>query len=116
VGLPPFLDHFRNPRGVGALEHPTHTGAAEDAHCGDRIEVDLRVESGRIVDARCRVRGCAASIAAASALAESLPGREAGPGALAGKVVVRLLGGIPPGRRHALDLVEAALKSAFPPQ
>lgn len=68
------IEHFRNPRNRGALELPT--GEAEGANplCGDRIRVQVRVDHGRVVEARFSADACALCIAGASMLTEGVRG------------------------------------------
>ncbi|HXP92675.1 MAG TPA: SUF system NifU family Fe-S cluster assembly protein [Candidatus Binatia bacterium] len=70
-----ILDHYRNPRNFGHLEHAD--AAAEDLNplCGDKIRVELQVRDGKIEDVRFTGKGCAISQASMSMLTESLRGR-----------------------------------------
>jgi nitrogen fixation NifU-like protein len=71
-----ILDHYRNPRNFGHLDHPT--AQAEDLNplCGDKIAMELSVGSdGKIDDVRFSGKGCAISQASASMLTESLKGK-----------------------------------------
>jgi len=70
-----LLDHFQNPRNVGELPLPAVTVEASNPACGDILRLSARVEDGRVAEARYKVRGCTASIAAGSALTEWLEGR-----------------------------------------
>jgi nitrogen fixation NifU-like protein len=107
-----FLDHLTKPRNQGRLEAPTHRGEAQDPVCGDRLALDLRVEGGVVREARFRVLGCPGSIAAGSALASLLPGREAAEAAVRAAEIEALLGGVPAAKRHALRLATEALRCA----
>ncbi|MFI5272439.1 MAG: Fe-S cluster assembly sulfur transfer protein SufU [Ktedonobacterales bacterium] len=69
-----ILDHFREPRNHGALEHPDLAAADTNPLCGDRIEMDLNVRDGRVAEVRFRGRGCAISQASASMLTEQIEG------------------------------------------
>jgi nitrogen fixation NifU-like protein len=71
-----ILDHYRNPRNFGHLDHPT--AVAEDLNplCGDKIQMELSVGTdGKIDDVRFSGKGCAISQASASMLTESLKGK-----------------------------------------
>jgi nitrogen fixation NifU-like protein len=71
-----ILDHYRNPRNFGHLDHPT--AKAEDLNplCGDKIAMELSVGAdGKIDDVRFSGKGCAISQASASMLTESLKGK-----------------------------------------
>jgi nitrogen fixation NifU-like protein len=71
-----ILDHYRNPRNFGHLDHPT--AKAEDLNplCGDKIAMELSVGAdGKIDDVRFSGKGCAISQASASMLTETLKGK-----------------------------------------
>jgi nitrogen fixation NifU-like protein len=70
-----LLDHFQNPRNVGELAPPALTVEVSNPACGDILRLSARVEGERVAEARYKVRGCTASIAAGSALTEWLTGR-----------------------------------------
>jgi NifU-like protein involved in Fe-S cluster formation len=108
-----FLDHLVRPRLQGALDAPTHRGAAEDPACGDRLALDLLVARGVVTDARFRVLGCPGSIAVGSALATLLVGRPARPDAVPAADLETEVGGVPPAKRHALRLAADALAVAL---
>ena len=70
-----ILEHYRNPRNYGKLEHPdVH---AEDANplCGDQLGMDLQVEGDVVKEVRFQGRGCAISQSAASMLSEMIEGK-----------------------------------------
>jgi nitrogen fixation NifU-like protein len=70
-----ILDHYRNPRNFGHLDHPT--AVAEDLNplCGDKIQMELLVDDAGVVnDVRFSGKGCAISQASASMLTESIKG------------------------------------------
>jgi NifU-like protein len=110
---PSFLDHLARPRGQGRLERATHRADASEEACGDRLELDLAVAQGAIVEARFRAQGCPGAIAVGSALASLLPGRPARAGAVTPQEIEAALGGVPPAKRHALRLATLVLRRAF---
>ncbi|MFO0931552.1 MAG: iron-sulfur cluster assembly scaffold protein [Planctomycetota bacterium] len=112
-GSPAYLDHARAPRAVGEVARTTHAADVEDAVCGDRLALSLRVEGGAVVEARQRVTGCHGAVAAGSALATLLPGREARPDAVTAADLDAALGGVPGAKRHALRLATDALRAAL---
>ena len=69
-----ILDHYREPRNHGTLEHPDIHAADTNPLCGDRIELDLLVADGRVSEVRFSGRGCAISQASASMLTEKIEG------------------------------------------
>ena len=69
-----ILEHFREPRHHGKLEQPDIHSADTNPLCGDRVEIDLRVQDDRVTDVAFQGRGCAISQASASMLTERIEG------------------------------------------
>ena len=69
-----ILDHYKNPRNYGRLEHADITHEENNPLCGDVVGMDFRVKDGVIQDIRFHGRGCAISQASASLLTERLKG------------------------------------------
>lgn len=69
-----ILDHYRNPRCHGTIEHPTHQARALNASCGDKLQMDIVVKNDIIEEVRFSGVGCAISQASASLLSESVQG------------------------------------------
>ena len=108
-----LIDHFRNPRNAGMMRDPDGVGEAEDRECMDLARVYLRIRGGRVVEARFQTYGCGPTIAASSAGTELIAGMalseiEQLP---AGRVEAAV-GGLPDDRRHAAEVVSAAIRAA----
>ncbi|HVH63750.1 MAG TPA: SUF system NifU family Fe-S cluster assembly protein [Candidatus Dormibacteraeota bacterium] len=69
-----ILDHYKNPRNFGRLEHPDISHEEDNPLCGDVVGMDFRVKDDVIEDIRFHGRGCAISQASASLLTERLKG------------------------------------------
>ncbi|MBM3976912.1 MAG: iron-sulfur cluster assembly scaffold protein [Planctomycetes bacterium] len=114
--LPAALElAFRSPRHGGGLVAADARGRAANAACGDELELEFQVRDGRITAAGFRVRGCSGLIACAELLCVDLEGRSCADARgydLAARVSE--LGGLPPARRHALEVCRRALEQAFP--
>lgn len=108
-----LIDHFRHPRNVGMMRDPDGVGEDEYRECGDVVRFYLRVRDGGVAEVRFQTYGCGPTIAAASAgseLAMGLsPERLLG---LSGAEVEAVLDGLPDERRHAAEVVAAALHAA----
>lgn len=70
-----LLDHYRHPRNEGHLESADLAAEEYNPLCGDRVQIEARVNAGRIVETRFSGRGCALCLGAASILTEYLAGR-----------------------------------------
>jgi nitrogen fixation NifU-like protein len=69
-----ILDHYRDPRNHGHLDHPDRSCAETNPLCGDRIEMELRLNGNHVAEVRFDGRGCAISQASASMLTERVEG------------------------------------------
>lgn len=112
-----LLDHFQNPRNVGELPPPAVAVEISNPACGDILRLSVRFESDRVVEARYKVRGCTASIAAGSALTEWICGKTRTElASLQTSVLEEAVGGLAPESKHAavlcLDGVKALLRRA----
>jgi nitrogen fixation NifU-like protein len=115
-----LLDHFRAPRHVGELPPPAITVEVSNPACGDILRLGAEFEGDRVLAARYRVRGCTASIAAGSVLAELVTGlTRAELAAISAADIDDRLGGLPAASKHAaalcVDGVKALLKAAQGP-
>lgn len=68
------LAHNRAPNHCGCLADATHRGDAENALCGDRLHVDLRVQGEQVTAAMFDGESCAITTASASMLMGALIG------------------------------------------
>jgi len=111
-----LIDHFQNPRNVGELAPPAVTVEVSNPACGDILRLAVLFEEGQVREARYKVRGCTASIAAGSALTEWMLGKtRAELAAFDVAVIDDAVGGLPAASRHAAvlcgDGVKAILRS-----
>jgi len=109
------IEHLVCPRHVGEVPDPSGVGKSGDAACGDVACFSVRIEGNILTDIRYKVYGCAACIAAGSALAELVDGEPLlGAARVSKEDVQQALGGpLPFGKEHALTLVLDALHKAF---
>src|SRR5437763_8607124 len=70
-----LLEHYRNPRNYGTLEHPTVHAEDSNPLCGDQLAIDLLIDGDRVAEVRFKGRGCAISQASASMLSEMIEGK-----------------------------------------
>jgi nitrogen fixation protein NifU and related proteins len=99
------LDHFRNPRNAGELPGATATVEVSNPVCGDILKLSIRVENGRITEARFLCRGCTTSIACASLLTERLTGcTPAAARNISADSISQALGGLAPATFHGAQL------------
>jgi nitrogen fixation protein NifU and related proteins len=109
------LDHFQNPRNAGEVPAPDASAQIENPACGDILQLSLRTQDGRIVEARFRAKGCVPAMACGSALTELIQGKTIEEVRQLRKAdLIRLVGGLPEASSHAghlaMDTLAAVLK------
>jgi len=73
------LDHSRNPRHFGRLDHATHYADGINPLCGDKLRLYLDVDDdGLIRSTAFEGSGCAISVASASLLTDAITGLPVG--------------------------------------
>jgi nitrogen fixation protein NifU and related proteins len=108
------MDHFLNPRNLGDLKDADGVGEVGAAACGDIMKISLKIEDGRIKDARFKTFGCGSAIASSSMATELIKGRTIEEALhFSNQEVVSALGGLPPVKIHCSVLAEEALKAAL---
>src|SRR5215211_3847463 len=112
---PQVVDHLVRPRNAGEISDPSGRGESGDAACGDIANFTVGISDNLIEEVRYKVYGCAACIAAGSALSELVDGKHIIEAARVSKTDIEgALGGpLPLGKEHALTLVLDALHKAF---
>jgi nitrogen fixation NifU-like protein len=109
-----ILEHFRNPHNAGNLADPSAVGEVTNPVCGDTMRLSMRIQDGRVAEARFKTQGCVASIAAGSVLTDLLSNRTLGE--VREITALRIsgeLGELPPATMHAAELAMDALNAVF---
>ncbi|MFB6467517.1 Fe-S cluster assembly sulfur transfer protein SufU [Cytobacillus sp. Hz8] len=70
-----IMDHYKNPRNKGVLEGDTLTINMNNPTCGDRIQLSLKVEEGKVTDAKFEGEGCSISLSSASMMTQAIKGK-----------------------------------------
>jgi nitrogen fixation NifU-like protein len=109
-----ILEHFRNPHNTGNLAEPISVAEVANPVCGDTMRLSVRVQDGRVAEARFKTQGCVASIAAGSVLTDLLANRSL-PEAreITASRISEELGGLPPATMHAAELAMDALTAVL---
>ena len=70
-----IIDHNRNPRNFGKLDDADRVGEGYNPLCGDRLNLYVKLDDGRISDLHFDGSGCAISVASASLMTDALKGK-----------------------------------------
>lgn len=71
-----IMDHYKNPRNKGKLEEDSITIDMNNPTCGDRIHLTIKVEDGKVADAKFDGEGCSISMASASMMTQAVKGMD----------------------------------------
>ena len=109
------LDHYNNPRNVGALDKGAKevgTGVVGAPECGDVMKLQIEVDGDRIVDAKFKTFGCGSAIASSSLATEWVKGKTLDEAlSIQNTEIVEELS-LPPVKIHCSVLAEDAIKAA----
>jgi nitrogen fixation NifU-like protein len=67
-----IIDHSKRPRNRGVLAQATHSAEGYNPLCGDKLNLQLKLEDGHITEIRFEGGGCAISTASASLMTEAI--------------------------------------------
>lgn len=108
------MEHFTNPRNMGEIPDADAIADVGNPACGDMMRLYLKIEDGKIVDAKFKTFGCGAAIASSSMLTELIKGKTVEEAAaITNQKVVDALDGLPPVKRHCSVMAEEALANAL---
>ncbi|MFM9914012.1 MAG: Fe-S cluster assembly scaffold IscU [Methylophilaceae bacterium] len=111
------LDHYENPRNVGALDkNDDHvgTGMVGAPACGDVMKLQIRVnDAGIIEDAKFKTYGCGSAIASSSLVTEWLKGKNLDQAMTIKNSDIAEELALPPVKIHCSVLAEDAIKAAI---
>jgi nitrogen fixation NifU-like protein len=71
-----IMDHYKNPRNKGSLDQDSITVDMNNPTCGDRIHLTLKIEDGKVAEAKFDGEGCSISMASASMMTQAVKGLE----------------------------------------
>ncbi len=111
------IDHYENPRNVGAFakDDPTvATGMVGAPACGDVMKLQIKVnDQGIIEDAKFKTYGCGSAIASSSLVTEWVQGKSLDEAAQIKNTDIAQELALPPVKIHCSILAEDAIKAAI---
>jgi len=111
------VDHYENPRNVGALDKEDEsvgTGLVGAPACGDVMKLQIRVdEAGVIEDAKFKTFGCGSAIASSSLVTEWVKGKTLDQAETIRNTQIAEELALPPVKIHCSVLAEDAIKAAI---
>lgn len=71
-----IMDHYKNPRNRGSLQDGNLTVDMNNPTCGDRIHLTMKLDNGKVADAKFEGEGCSISMASASMMTQAIIGQD----------------------------------------
>ena len=110
------LDHYENPRNVGAFDKGDDdigTGMVGAPACGDVMKLQIKVnDQGLIEDAKFKTYGCGSAIASSSLVTEWVKGKTLDQALEIKNTAIAEELALPPVKIHCSILAEDAIKAA----
>lgn len=108
------MEHFLNPKNVGEMDNPDGSGIYGSPVCGDMMQIQIKVEDEKIVDAKFKTFGCGSAIASSSMATSMIIGKTIEEALeITNKMIIDELGGLPPVKVHCSVLADRAIKNAI---
>jgi nitrogen fixation NifU-like protein len=112
-----LLEHYENPRNVGALDKSDQnvgTGLVGAPACGDVMKLQIKVgKDGIIEDAKFKTFGCGSAIASSSLATEWVKGKTLDEAETIKNTMIAQHLSLPPVKIHCSVLAEDAIKAAI---
>lgn len=115
------VEHAKHPRNMGSMKNPDALGIA-GGPCGDETEFFIKIgkkKEGKkevefIEDIKFETMGCAAAIATASMVTETVKGKPLDEAVkISREELVKKLGGMPLVKLHCIDLTVNAIRNTI---
>mgnify|MGYP001165289121 CR=1 FL=1 len=110
-----IIDHYESPRNVGSFSKDSRnigTGLVGAPACGDVMKLQIKVDNGKIIDAKFKTFGCGSAIASSSYVTELIKGKNIDDINISNLEIAQYLK-LPPVKLHCSMLAEDAIKSAI---
>src|SRR3954468_1504322 len=70
-----IMDHYKTPRNRGTFEDGAVTIDLNNPTCGDKIQLQMQVEDGKVKAAKYTGEGCSISMSSASMMTDAVKGK-----------------------------------------
>ncbi|OPY69999.1 MAG: NifU-like protein [Syntrophorhabdaceae bacterium PtaU1.Bin034] len=110
---PQVIERWQNPRNWGVVENPDGFSKITGP-CGDTMQISLKIDGNRIIEARYITDGCATSIASGSMATELAEAKTIGEAQrISQEMILEALGGLPEESEHCALLASNVLRAAI---
>jgi len=107
------IERWLSPKNMGTIEDPQGHGKITGP-CGDTMEIFLRIDKDKLIEAKFLTDGCATSLASGSMATELAVGKTVSEALKIGQqIILENLGGLPTESEHCALLASDTLKKAL---
>jgi len=107
------IREYRNPTNFGVINHPDADGVIKGP-CGDTMKITIKIENGKIQDARFWTDGCGATLACGNMLTKIIKGKTRREALrISEKDLINNLDGLPKEHSHCAKLAVITLHKAL---
>ncbi len=109
-----LISHYEHPENKGEMAKPSAKMHEENISCGDKIDIYLEIEKGKVKDVKFQGSGCVISMGTASMLTGEIKGKSLAEIEKMDKEKLLKIIGVDPGpvRMHCATLSLRAIKKA----
>jgi nitrogen fixation NifU-like protein len=108
------MDHFMEPRNMGDIKDADAVGTVGNPACGDVMRLYIKVDGGKITDAKFKTFGCGAAIATSSMATGMIKDKSLDEALeITNEAVAEALDGLPPNKMHCSVLAQEAIEAAI---
>lgn len=70
-----FMEIYKNPMNQGKMENPTIVEHGVNEACGDEMDLFLKIEKGKVVDAKFTAQSCSVGVVSSAILTDEIKGK-----------------------------------------
>ncbi|NBO17558.1 MAG: iron-sulfur cluster assembly scaffold protein [Proteobacteria bacterium] len=71
-----FMEIYKNPMNMGVIEKPSILEHGVNESCGDEMDLYLKIEDNKIIDARFKATSCSVGVVSSAILTEEIRGMD----------------------------------------
>ena len=107
------LERFRNPKNAGELKDYNGKGKSGDPECSDVIEMFVKFEGNKVIDAKFKVFGCPGAVSTTDMFIDIIKGKDINEALkITEENISDVLGGLPTSHMHCSNLSMEAFRKA----
>ncbi len=108
------MDHFMEPRNMGDIKDADAVGTGGNPARGDVMRLYIKVDGGKITEAKFKTFGCGAAIATSSMATAMIKDKSLDEASeITNEAVAEALDGLPPNKMHCSVLAQEAIEAAI---